>query len=66
MKIFSKEPALIIGVVQAVIVLGVSFGLHLSTEQTGAILTATTAVLAIVTRQSVVAPANVVAEAAKL
>ncbi len=59
MEIFKREPALIIGAVQAAIVLGVAFGLNLTTGQTGAILTCVTAVLALVTRQSVVAPANV-------
>jgi len=56
---FRREPALILGVVQAVIVLAVTLGLQLTGEQQGAILTASTAILALITRQSVFAPANV-------
>jgi len=50
---FGREPALILGAVQAVLVLGVSFGLKLSTEQTAAILAASAAVIAVITRQMV-------------
>jgi len=49
----SQEPALVVGAVQASIVLGVSFGLSLSQEQTAAILAFTAAVLAFVTRSQV-------------
>lgn len=48
-----KEPALVTGLVQAVLVLVVVFGLHLSDAQTGAILAVTTAVLALVVRSQV-------------
>lgn len=60
--IFNREPALILGAVQAVIVLVVSFGLDLTAEQSGAILAATAAVLAVIARQSVYAPATVEAD----
>lgn len=53
MNLWDREPALILGAVQAVLVLGVSFGLDLTTEQTAAILAATAAILAVVTRQRV-------------
>jgi len=46
--LWGREPALIIGAVQAVLALVVAFGLRLSVEQTGAILAATAAVLAVV------------------
>lgn len=57
--IFRREPALILGAVQAIIALVVAFGVELSNEQTGALLAVTAAVLAVVTRQSVYAPATV-------
>lgn len=53
MKLWGREPALVIGAVQAVLALVVAFGLKLSVEQTGAILAATAAVLAVVTRSQV-------------
>lgn len=55
--IWKREPALILGAVQAIIALAVSFGLGLTVEQTGAILAATAAVLAVITR-SRVSPAD--------
>ena len=58
MNLFKREPALIIGAVQAVIVVAVAFGLNLTPEQTGGILTALAAILAVVTRASVVSPAT--------
>lgn len=51
--IFGREPALILGLVGAVIALAVGFGLNVTPEQTGLILAATSAVLAVVTRQLV-------------
>lgn len=57
--IFKREPALIIGLVQAIIALAVAFGFELSSEQVGAVLALTAAGLAVVTRQSVYAPATV-------
>jgi hypothetical protein len=51
------EPALVAGLVQAVLTLVVAFGLDLSTEQVAAILTVTGAVLALVVR-SQVSPVN--------
>ena len=55
-----REPALVTGLVAAVIALGVSFGLDLSGEQTGAIMALTSAILAVVTRQQVTPYADVV------
>ena len=52
-KIWGREPALILGLVQAAIALGVAFGLDLSIEQTGAILAVTAALLAVITRSQV-------------
>ena len=48
-----REPALIIGAIQAVLALVIAFGLDLSPEQVGAILAASSAVLALVTRANV-------------
>lgn len=48
-----SEPALVMGLVQALVVLLVSFGLQLTTAQTAAILAFTAAVLSIVTRKMV-------------
>lgn len=48
------EPALILGGVQALLVLLVSFGLALTTEQQAAILSLSAVILSIVTRQLVV------------
>lgn len=49
----TQEPALVVGLVQAGIVLGVSFGLDLTEVQTASILAFTAAVLALVTRSQV-------------
>lgn len=51
--IFGREPALILGVVQAAVALAISFGLELSGEQIGGILAVTAAVLALITRSQV-------------
>jgi len=53
MKLWGREPALVLGAVQAVLALVIAFGLKLSAEQTGAILAATAAILAVVTRSQV-------------
>jgi len=49
------EPTMVLALVQAVIVLGISFGLSLTVEQTAAILAITAVVLGLITR-SVVTP----------
>ena len=48
-----REPALVAGVVSAVIALAVSFGADLSSEQVGAIMAVVAAVTALFTRQQV-------------
>lgn len=48
-----REPALVAGVISAVIALAVSFGADLSSEQTGAIMAVVAAVTALFTRQQV-------------
>ena len=50
---FGREPAVILGAIQAILALGLSFGLHLNPEQIGAIMAAAAAVLALVVRQQV-------------
>ena len=51
--ILNREPAAIVAVVEALIALAIGFGLDVSPEQMALILTATTAVLALVVRQKV-------------
>lgn len=48
-----NEPAVVLGLVQAIIALVVAFGLDLTGEQTASILAVTAAVLAFVVRQRV-------------
>lgn len=56
MKLLRSEPALVIGALQALLTVAISFGLHWSVEQVGAVTAAAAAVLAVVVRQAVVAP----------
>lgn len=51
--IFGREPAMVLALVQAIIVLAVTFGLRLTPEQTGAILGLTAIVLGLITRSKV-------------
>lgn len=51
--IWKREPAMVVGTVQAIIALAVAFGFNLSVEQVGAILAVTAALLALVTRSQV-------------
>lgn len=50
---FGKEPAVVLGALQATLALGLSFGLHLTPAQIGAIMAAAAAILALVVRQQV-------------
>lgn len=52
-RIYDTEPALLLGAVQAILALAVSFGLELTGEQTGAILAASAAVLSVLLRRKV-------------
>lgn len=56
-SLWGREPAMVVALVQAIIVLAVSFGLQLSQEQTAAILALTAVVLGLITR-SQVSPAS--------
>ena len=51
--IFGREPALILGAVQALLALAVGFGLQVTPEQMALILAASAAVFAVITRQNV-------------
>ena len=51
--IFGREPALFLGVAQAVLALILVFGVELTQEQVGGILAVTAAVLALITRSQV-------------
>lgn len=50
---FNREPALIIGAIQAVIALAIGFGLHVTPEQFGLIMAAVAAIMAVVVRTQV-------------
>lgn len=50
---FGREPALIMGVVGALIALGVGFGLPVTPGQVGLIMAAVGAILAVITRSQV-------------
>ena len=50
---WGREPAMILGLIQAALALAMGFGLSLTTEQMGAVLAFTAAVLAVITRQQV-------------
>jgi uncharacterized protein (DUF697 family) len=52
-NLWGREPAMVLAFVQAVIVLGVAFGLKLTPEQTAAILAVTAVVLGLITRSQV-------------
>jgi urea transporter len=56
-NLWNREPAAVLALVGAVIALGVSFGLNLSTDQVGAIMALTAIVLGLITRTQV-SPAN--------
>ena len=51
--LWGREPAMVLAFVQALIVLLVSFGLQLTTDQTAAILALTAVVLGLITRSKV-------------
>lgn len=52
-NIFGREPVLILAAIQALIALVVSFGLHFTPEQIGALVAFTAAVLGVVARGKV-------------
>lgn len=60
-----NEPALILGLVGAVISLGLAFGVSLSDEQVGGIMAVVVALLAIITRSQVTPTRSVAAEVVK-
>lgn len=51
--LWNREPALILGAVQAILALAIAFGADLTPEQTGTILAASAAIIALITRQKV-------------
>lgn len=52
-SIWNREPVMLLSVVQAGIILAVSFGVNLTEQQTGAILTLSSVLLGLVTRSQV-------------
>jgi hypothetical protein len=57
-NLWGREPAGVLFLVQATIAGAVSFGLKLTGEQTAAIMTFSSALIAVVTRQSMGSPAT--------
>lgn len=57
-SLWNREPAAILGALQAVLALAITFGIGLTVEQVGAILAASAALLAVLLRQTVTAPAS--------
>jgi len=51
--ILGREPALVLGLIQAVIALAIGFGLKVSPEQFGLIMAACAAAAAVIVRQQV-------------
>lgn len=51
--VWGREPAMVLALVQAVLVLVVAFGLNLGPDQIGAILAVTAVILGLVTRSRV-------------
>lgn len=51
--LWGREPAMVVALVQAIIVLAISFGLQMTPEQQGAILAITAVVLGLITRSQV-------------
>lgn len=51
--ILGREPTMVLALIQALIVCGVTFGLRLTPEQTGAILTLSAITLGLITRSQV-------------
>jgi hypothetical protein len=52
-ELIKAEPVYFQGIIQSVIAVGTSFGLHLDGNQVGAILAVTAAILSFLTRQQV-------------
>lgn len=51
--IWGREPTMVLALIQAIIVLLVTFGARLTPEQTGAILTVSAVILGLITRSRV-------------
>ncbi len=58
-NLWNTEPVAIVTLVQAAITLMVSFGFHLTADQTGAILTFTTVLAGFISRTQVHSPSTV-------
>lgn len=52
-SLWGREPAMIVALVQAILVLAISFGLNLSEDQTAAILAVTALALGLIVRAKV-------------
>lgn len=55
---FAREPALYLGLLQAIIGLVIVFGVHITSEQAGMVMAVAAAIAAIVVRQNVYAPVD--------
>lgn len=56
--LWGREPAMVVAFVQALLILGVTFGLNLTQEQQGAILAVAALGLGLITRSQVTPPAK--------
>lgn len=51
--LFGREPALVLGAINAILALAVGFGLNITSEQVGLINAAVAAVISVIVRQRV-------------
>lgn len=51
--LFGREPALVLGAINAILALAVGFGLNVTSEQVGLINAAVAAILSVIVRQRV-------------
>jgi len=65
-NLWGREPSMIVALVQAALVMGVSFGLNLTPDQIAGILAVSAVVLGLVTRSQVTPPANLAEVAANI
>ena len=59
MKLWEREPAMIVGLVETAIILAIAFGVTVTTEQLAAIVAFMTVLAAFITRQNVYSPASI-------
>ena len=55
---WGREPVMILALIQALLALALTFGVHLTNEQVGSVMAVAAAVLGFIARTQVTAPAN--------